>query len=448
MMRMKKEQTKKTDKLTSFQVTLLGFAGVILLGAALLCLPVSSKSGRWTPFINSLFTSTSAVCVTGLVAYDTATQWSYFGQAVILLLIQIGGLGVILTAASFAMVTGRKVGLFGRDSIRETISAPTLGGIMDVTGFVLKAFFLLEAVGAVCLAPVFIRDFGAKGIWMAVFTAVSAFCNAGFDLMGVRGPFSSLTSYAAQPVVNAVVMLLIVIGGIGFLVWEDVVRHGLRFRRYRLQSKAAIVTSAVLIVLPAVMFFFLEFSGLPLGERLAASLFQSITTRTAGFNTADLAAMDGSGKALTIFLMLIGGSPGSTAGGMKTTTVAVLFSAVFSVCMKRENAQIMNRRIDDETTKNAAVILVMYLTLFFFAGIAISEIEGLPLGDCLFETASAVGTVGLTLGITPTLGAVSKLILMCLMFYGRVGVLTLIYAAMGKKRRTLSKPPMGRLSVG
>ncbi len=436
-------------KLSSFQIILLGFAGVILLGALILTLPISSKSHEWTSFIDALFTSTSAVCVTGLVVFDTATHWTIFGQIIILLLIQIGGMGVVTIAVSLAVASGKKIGLFSRETMKNAISAPNVSGIVRLTGFIIKGIFLIEIIGALIMLPVFFKDYGAEGIWMAVFHSVSAFCNAGFDIMGTKsGEFTSLTHYSAQPVINITIMLLIIIGGIGFLVWEDICKHKWRIREYRTQSKLVLIVTAALIVLSAVYFFFFECGDLPVTERILASLFQSVTPRTAGFNTINLTAISDTGLYLMIILMLIGGSPGSTAGGMKTTTIAVLFSSAFSVFRKKDNAEVMKRRIDDETVKTASAVFLMYITLFLVGGMAISTIENLPITSCLYETASAVGTVGLTLGITPTLGSASKMILIMSMFFGRVGGLTLIYAAFGANKKQVAKLPADTIAVG
>ena len=435
-------------KLNSFQIIILGFLGAILLGTALLMLPVSAKHGRGAPFLDALFTATSAVCVTGLVLHDTATYWSGFGQAVILTLIQIGGMGVITVAAAFALISGRKISLMQRSTMQEAISAPKVGGIVRLTSFIIRTTLLFELLGAAVMAPVFCRDFGAKGPWMALFHSVSAFCNAGFDLMGARGAYSSLTSYASNPVINLTVMLLILIGGIGFHTWDDIRTNRLRFHRYKMQSKVILCATGLLLSGAAAYFFLFEFRALPLGERVLASLFQSVTPRTAGFNTQDLTALSEAGQAVTIVLMLIGGSPGSTAGGMKTTTVAVLFANAISTFRRQESSHYFGRRVDDDVVKNAATVLVLYLALFFFGGLAISLAEGLPMLTCLFEAASAVGTVGLTLGITPELGVVSQIILILLMFCGRVGGLTLIFAALAGTSKKGSVYPREKVTVG
>lgn len=426
------------------QIMVLGFAGVILLGAVLLTLPISSAAGTRTPFLDALFTATTSVCVTGLVVVDTGTYWSTFGHGVILTLIQIGGLGVITVAALFSILAGRKFDLFQRSSLQEAVAAPQLGGVVRLTRFVLIATLAIEFLGAVVLAPVFVRDFGwGEGLWRAVFHSVSAFCNAGIDLMG---GFSSMTAYMGEPLINIGLMALIVIGGLGFLTWDDIRTHGIHLRKYRMQSKVILSVTAGLILVPAVGFF-LEFHELPLGSRIWASLFQSVTARTAGFNTADLASMSESGKLTMILLMLVGGSPGSTAGGMKTTTLAVLIACAFAVFRKRQDAQLFGRRIAQDVVSTAVTLVLLYAGLSVGCAMVISVLEGLPLLTCLFETSSAVATVGLTLGITPQLGTASRWILMALMYLGRVGGLTLIYAASSGTRQ-IGKLPVEKITVG
>ena len=432
-----------------FRVIILGFLLVILLGSLLLMLPVSTQQGIGTPFLDALFTSTSAVCVTGLVIHDTATYWSAFGQFIIILLIQIGGLGVVTVAGAFAILSGRRIGLMQRSTMQEAIAAPHVGGIVRLTWFVLKTAMAIEFLGMALLFPVFYREFGlVSGAWYALFHSVSAFCNAGFDLMGIKVPFSSLTDYAGQPVVSLVIALLIVTGGIGFLTWEDIYTNRLHFHKYRMQSKVILVVTGVLILVPTLYFFFFEFSEAPAGERILLSIFQAVTPRTAGFNTADLTAMSEAGHSVIIILMLIGGSPGSTAGGMKTTTLAVLLANAFAVFRRRENPHFFNRRVSSETVSQASTILMMYLILFFIGGLVISTRENLPILPCLFETASAIGTVGLSLGITPQLDGLSHLILIVLMFFGRVGGLTLIFAALSHIRGNNTRLPQERITVG
>lgn len=443
----KKSNIKK--RLSSFQVILLGFAGVILLGALLLMLPISSAERVVTPFNEALFTSTSAVCVTGLVVKDTGSYWSAFGQAVIITLIQIGGLGVVTIAASFSMLAGRRISLMQRSTMQDAISAPKVGGIVKLTKFIITGTFIIEAVGAISMMPVFCKNFGAKGIWMSVFHSVSAFCNAGFDILGTEGnQFCSLTPYTSNPVINITVMLLIVIGGIGFLTWDDICNNKFKIKKYSMQSKIILLTSLILILLPAIYFFIFDYSDYSIGNRLLASLFQSITTRTAGFNTTDLTKLTRPSQAIMIFLMLVGGSPGSTAGGLKTTTMAVLILNAFACFKRKENVCAFGRRIDDSVIKNAATIVMMYITLFFIGGVSICTIEKLPLVASLFETASAIGTVGLTLGITPKLSLASQIILIILMYLGRVGGLTLIYATLSVKKQINAKLPLDKITVG
>lgn len=439
----------KRFHLTTFQTIILGFAAIIFLGALLLLLPISSRSGQTTSFLDALFTSASAVCVTGLVVVDTATHWSGFGQAVLLFLIQIGGLGIVTIAASMALLFRRKITLMQRTTMQEAVAAQKVGSIVRLTIFILTVTFSAELIGACVMLPVFCIDYGAKGIWLALFHSVSAFCNAGFDILGSpETPYPSLSRYAANPVINITVMLLIIVGGIGFLTWDDVRTNKWRLKRYRMQSKVILTTTALLIIFPAVYNFGVEFTDLPLGERILASLFQAVTPRTAGFSTVDPSKLSGAGRGLTIGLMLIGGSPGSTAGGMKTTTIAVLFATVFSVFGRRQETQMFGRRVESQTVRNAIALLLIYLTLFVLGGMAISLSEGLPLGDCLFETASAIGTVGLSLGITPSLHVFSKLILIFFMFLGRVGGLTFIFAALSGRKANLYKYPQEKITVG
>ena len=445
---MSEEMVCRKRRLSSFQIIILGFAGVILLGALLLMLPLSTTAGCVTPFHEALFTATSAVCVTGLVVQDTGSYWSVFGQTVILTLIQIGGLGVVTVAASFALLSGRRISLMQRSTMQDAISAPKVGGIVRLTRFILRGTFLIELIGALAMLPVFCRDYGWHGIWMAVFHSISAFCNAGFDILGTNhNLYPSLTGYVQNPVINITVMLLIVIGGIGFLTWDDIFENKWHFHRYRMQSKVILVTTLTLIVLPALFFFFVDFDALPLGTRVQAALFQSVTPRTAGFNTVDLPAMSGASLGVMILLMLIGGSPGSTAGGMKTTTFAVLLANMWATFRRREDAEFFGRRIDGSAVKNAATIAGMYLTLFFLGAFVIATAEQLPMSVCLYETASAVATVGLTLGITPQLGILSQGVLIALMFLGRVGGLTLIYAAFGSSPAH-SRLPQEKIAIG
>ena len=439
----------KKKHMTSFQLIIMGFAGVILLGTVLLMLPFSSAEKVITPFHEALFTATSAVCVTGLVVKDTGSYWSLAGQTIILALIQIGGLGVVTVAASVSLLSGKKISLMQRSTMQNAISAPKVGGIVRLTRFILRGTFLIEAAGTVLLLPVFMGDYGKKGIWMSVFHSISAFCNAGFDILGTDSSmFPSLTRYSGNILINLVIMLLIITGGIGFLTWDDIYTNKLNFKRYRMQSKIILMTTACLILFPTVFFYICDLTKLPMEKRLLAAAFQSVTTRTAGFNTINISEMSEASKAVMILLMLIGGSPGSTAGGMKTTTFSVLILNAIATFRSQENAGAFGRRLEYHVIKNAATIAMLYFALFFGGGIAISVYEGFPLLDCLYEAASAVGTVGLTLGITPELHVFSQVVLIILMYLGRVGGLTLIYAVFSGRNKGNAKLPLEKITVG
>lgn len=436
-------------KMSSFQIIICGFLAVILVGTMILMLPISTVGRQWASFETALFTSVSAVCVTGLVVQDTASFWSAFGQFVIMLLIQIGGLGIISVTAFLVTVSGRKISLLQRSLLMESISADQVGGIVKMTSFIFRLAFTVELIGATLMMPTFCINFGLSGIWMAVFHSVSALCNAGFDVMGTHsGTFSSLTYFSDSFGVVIPICALIVIGGIGFLTWGDVAFHGIHFKRYRMQSKVIIVTTAGLILFPTLFFFLNDFAAYPLKQRLCLSLFQAVTPRTAGFNTADMAAVTGVGRVMMIVLMLIGGSPGSTAGGIKTTTAAVLCANVISTVRRRRSTQLFGRRIDDETVRQSATLLMIYPLFVLAAAQVISFIEDIPIGPCIFETASAIGTVGLSLGITPSLGTVSHLLLIMLMFFGRVGALTIMFAATSRDGLEVSQCPFAKIHVG
>ena len=413
----------KLLRISSFQIIIGSFLAVILTGTLLLMLPVSSAEGVATSFGDALFTATSAVCVTGLVVHDTFRYWSLFGQLCILLLIQIGGLGTITLATVVTMLAGRKISLFQRSIMKDAVSADQIGGIVRYTLFILSGTLAVEFLGVITLFPIFFRKYPLpRCILYSVFHSVSAFCNAGFDLMGKDQPFTSLTGYTGSIPVNLTIMTLIVVGGLGFRTWSDIGKNKTHLHKYRLQTKLILTTTAILIFVPAVLFFIIEYQGYPLKERILASLFQSV--------------------------MLIGGSPGSTAGGMKTTTIAVLILNANGTFRHRDEASAFSRRISDQTVKIAATIFALYLTLFTVSSMIISLVESLPLLTCMFEAASAIGTVGLTLGITPQLGPVSRGILIFLMYFGRVGGLTLIYAAVPSRRMRNQRLPLENITVG
>ena len=445
---------RKIDRITPAQIIILGFLFLIAVGTALLMLPVSTSGPGGASFLDALFTATSATCVTGLVVQDTALYWSPFGQAVLLVLIQIGGMGVVTMAVAIFIFAGRHISLKQRWVMQESISAPQVGGIVRQTRFILKTALAMETIGAVLLALRFCPQMGVKGIWYAVFHSISAFCNAGFDLMGVRsGPCSSLTAYTPDGLVNIALILLIVLGGIGFMTWQDFREHKWHLRTMRLQTKVILSTTAILLAGGFLYFYFYEFQqpqwqSLGAGERFWAALFQAVTPRTAGFNTVNLADMTQSSQLVTILLMLVGGSPGSTAGGFKTTTLAVLLLTTAAVFRRRDTAHCFGRRLQNEAVHSATALFVIYLLLAVTGGILICCIDGIPLMGALFESSSAVATVGLSLGYTGGLSAASRLILIFLMYFGRVGGLTVIYAVTVKGTGKVSQFPQERLTVG
>lgn len=446
---------RRQERITPAQLILLGFFMLILAGALLLMLPAASRGPGGASFFDALFTATSATCVTGLVVQSTAVYWSPFGQAVILLLIQIGGMGVVTVTVAIFIFSGKKIGLKQRWVMQESISAPQVGGIIRMTGFILRTALVIEAVGAALLAVRFCPRFGtAKGLWYAVFHSVSAFCNAGFDLMGTKdAPYASLVSYAGDPLINLTIAGLIILGGIGFLTWRDVGDHRFHLSRYRLQSKLVLCTTAALLAGGFAFFFLYElrlpqWQGLDGGEQVLAAAFQAVTPRTAGFNTVDLTKLSQPGLLLTILLMLTGGAPGSTAGGFKVTTLVVLLLTIRGVLRRWESPQCFGRRLPEDVLRNAAVVFTLYLLLFLGGGFLICMIDGVSLMGALFESASAIGTVGLSLVGTATLSAPSRAILIFLMYFGRVGGLTLICAVFTSTKKAAVQYPQESVTVG
>ena len=432
-----------------------GYLCIILLGTLLLSLPAATKVAGATPISDAFFTATSATCVTGLVRYDTFTHWSLFGQLVILCMIQIGGVGFMTVAIMIMVVAKKKISLNQRSLMQNSISAPQIGGIVRLTEFIVLVTLLVELAGAVMLSFSYIPRFGrSKGIYFSIFHSISAFCNAGFDLMGdTTGEFSSLTGAAGQWYVGLVIMTLIVVGGLGFGVWYDLGKRKFDFKWLNLQSKMVITISASLIVLGALVLALLEwnqplFAGMSVSEKIHASLFQSVSARTAGFNTIDLAGMTEGSLFVMICLMFIGGSTGSTAGGIKTTTFWILCISVIATFRRKKNIEMFGRRMDEGITRTASCVFMTYLILTATVSVIISAIEGLPMLTALFESVSAMATVGLTLGITPGLGMVSKLLLAFLMLCGRVGSITMLLAFSSDKGVRNSKLPIDKVQVG
>ena len=440
---------QKHFRLSGAQTILLGFVVMIVIGALLLMLPVSTRSGEWTNVADAFFTATSAGCVTGLVVYDTQSHWSWFGQLVILILIQIGGMGVVTMTTILSKIVGRKLGLQARTTMQEAVSAPNLGEIMKYTRFIFIGCVIFELTGAVLMSPVFIAEYGPlKGIWRALFTSISAFCNAGFDLNGKYGEFSSMMPYMDHPLIVLTLVFLILTGGLGFLTWMDIRKHGLKFYRYSTQSKIILVMEIILILVPMIYLWFGEYGDLPYNQRFLASLFQAVTPRTAGFNTTDYNSFSGTGIVMTIILMLIGGAPGSTAGGMKITTVAILFFTMISVFRREKGPAVFKRRITQDAIYGAIAVFMLDVMLAMFGAMCIAKIENIAFLKTLFESASAVATVGLSMGITPTLSLASKLILIFIMYTGRVGGLTLVFAAISRRSTVNKQYPADNIAVG
>lgn len=422
--------TIKNIKLSYTDIIVYGTLGIIFLGALLLSLPVSSKTGVATPFIDSFFTSASAFCVTGLVIYDTFTHWSLFGQTIILLLIQVGGLGFMTTLTLFSIFLRRKIGLKERRLLMESANTLKIGGIVLLVKKIIIRTIIFESIGALILAFSFYTQMGFKeGLFNGIFHSVSALCNAGFDLMGKYGQFSSMTTYSNNIIVNITIMSLIIIGGLGFIVWDDIFSNLVDFKKFQLHTKIVLTTTAVLILGSSILFFIMESKNSMISmsskEKIIASLFQSVTPRTAGFNTINMNNLSEGGTLLTILLMIIGGSPGSTAGGIKTTTFITLFIAAWSSAKQSSDVSIFKRRLETDTIKKASAITFIFMTTALSSIILLSVIQNFSLKEIMFEVFSALGTVGLSLGITPLLNNFSKIIVALLMYAGKVGVLSI-----------------------
>lgn len=447
-------QLKKFQfNLTYTRSIALSFLGIILAGSLLLMLPVASRTREVTPYINALFTATSATCVTGLVVYDTFTHWSLFGQLVILCLIQIGGLGFMTMMTLMSMVLGKTISLHERRLLMQSAGTLQIGGVVMLLRRIAYGTLLFEGAGTILLALRFCPKMGFfTGLYNAVFHAVSAFCNAGFDLMGRFQAYSSFTLLHNDILVNITLMALIVLGGLGFIVWNDILTLRQNIHKYKLHSKIVLVITTFLIVIGAVLFFLFEYNdtlaGMPLYQKIMASLFGSISPRTAGFNTVPLDRMHDSTSLLTIILMFIGGSPGSTAGGIKTTTFAVLLVGTIASATQSKGITVFKRRLEDDVLRKASAVFTIYVTAVLACSLLICAMQDFGLKDVLFETVSAVATVGLTTGITPLLNGVSKILIAILMFGGRVGGLSLALALAEKRERVPIDRPVEKIMIG
>ena len=436
------------------KLSAIGFVILIFTGAILLSLPISSRSEIGTPFIDALFTATSATCVTGLIVYDTYSHFSVFGQSIILLLIQIGGLGFMMIGTMFMLVLRRKIGIRERGLLKDSVSTDYIGGVVRLAKHILVGTFIIEGIGALILSIKFSYEMELlPAIFNGIFHSVSAFCNAGFDLMGRYGRFTSLTRYSGDLVVNTVIMSLIIIGGIGFVVWEDIYNNKLNMEKYKLHSKIVLITTILLIITSALGFYILEKRNLMLDlsikEIILTSLFQAVTPRTAGFNTIDTASLSEGSKLLTMILMIIGGSPGSTAGGIKTTTFVVAILTVISSVKRTNYLNIYNRRLEESILSRAYSIITIYLIGATFAMLIISFSQPeLILGDIVFEVFSAIGTVGMSTGITSRFNTISKIIIILSMYCGRVGSLSVLLAVTESKSNVILKKPVEKIIIG
>ncbi|MBQ7357577.1 MAG: potassium transporter KtrB [Clostridia bacterium] len=452
---------KKTYKhsLSTAQIIMLSFLLAILVGSLLLWLPISSASGHSVPYIDALFTATTSTCVTGLVTLPTFSTWSIFGQAVILILIQIGGLGIITVMSGFMLALQKKMGLGERLLVQDAFNLNTLSGLASFVKKVIIGTFIVEGIGALLYMTVFVPDFGARGIWISIFNSVSAFCNAGIDIFAA----DSLCSYAANPMINAVTCALIIVGGIGYVVWWDIARIMPEFKRkglkclrsLTLHSKIAIWTTLILILGGAVLIFAFEYNNpvtignLSLFDKIQVSIFQSVTTRTAGFASVPQENLTNASSILCVILMFIGGSPVGTAGGIKTVTVAVLFASALSAVRGKDEVTLFNRNISTETLKKAVAVLCSSFAILMVSTLALSACTDASALDILYETASATATVGLTRGITPALNTAGKLIITATMYLGRVGPISLAFALnVKKKSHNIIKNPTEDISVG
>lgn len=423
------------------QVVALGYLAVMIVGTLLLALPCSSREGTWTGFTDAFMTSTSAACVTGLIPVSTYHHWSAFGQAVLLVLMQVGGLGIMTLMASFTRLLGRNMTLGERKLFMLSTGNDSVGGVTKLIRSVLLYTFSFEAVGAVILAARFIPQHGAYGIWEAVFHSVSAFCNAGFDLMGKYGQ-SSLTGYAGDVTVNLVIMALILCGGMGFIVWQDIFACRFDSKKFTLHTKVVLVMTGILLFSGAVLFLLFE-SGktMPFGERILTAFFNSVTARTAGFNTVELAALSPASAALMIILMIIGGAPGSTAGGIKVTTFVTLLAGTLASARQVSATNIFKRRIEGDLVRQASAIATIYFSVVSLGIVSVAAIERIDLSWVTFEVVSALSNVGVTMGITGSLSVASKLILCLLMYFGRVGMMSLVIALAAKRENIpISRP--------
>lgn len=440
-------------RLSRVQTIALGFILIIGLGTLLLMLPMASRSGQSTGFLNALFTATSSTCVTGLIVVDTYTNWTLFGQVVILCLIQIGGLGFITIGMFFSVFLKRKIGLKERNLIQESVNSLQIGGAVRLVKKIVCYAIAFEGIGALLLMIRFIPKFGwVKGIWYGIFHSISAFCNAGFDLLGQFEPYGSLTMYYDDVLINVVIMALILTGGIGFIVWDDISNHKWDVKKYMLHTKIVLSMTIILVLGGALCFYLFERNNLLLGMdfkgQVLSSFFGSVTPRTAGFNTTNTGAYSEATRMLTVILMFIGGNPGSTAGGIKTTTMVVILLSVWSNLRNQKGLNIFGRRLDEDAIRKASTVFSINLLLATVCVTILSALEPLPLSDIMMEVFSAVGTVGISTGITRDISTASKYILIMLMYCGRIGSMSFALSFTEKKKCMPIQLPVERITIG
>lgn len=449
--------TKRKIEPSTTQIIMLSFLAAITLGTLLLCLPISSADGVGAPFIDALFTATTATCVTGLVTLTTATAWSGFGQAVILILIQIGGLGIITVMSGLMMLLNRKMGIGDRLLIQDSFNLNTLSGLKSFIKKVLAGTFIVEGIGALLYMTIFVPEFGPRGIWISVFNSVSAFCNAGMDVIGDN----SLCSYATNPIINLTTSALIILGGIGYVVWWDIIRVAGEsknkrrlFRRLTLHSKLAIFGTAVFLFVGALLIFTFEYNnpntlgGYGLFDKIQLSFFQSVTTRTAGFASLPQENLTDTSAIVSLLLMFIGGSPVGTAGGVKTVTIIVLIASAATTVSGKSEVSLFGRTVSRASVEKASAVCAVSFGIMFLSTLLLSLTQQLSLMDVLYETVSATATVGLSRGVTPSLDTVGKVIIIITMYLGRVGPISLAIALSRKVKTNLIKDPVENISVG
>lgn len=441
-------------RISKVQFIALGFLIIIILGTLLLMLPVSSRDGNATSFLDALFTATSASCVTGLVVVDTYTHWSFFGQIVIICLIQVGGLGFISIGLIIALLLGRRVSLRHRGLMQESVNTLQIGGIVRLTKKMIVGTLIFEGIGALILSIRFAFIMSpARAVFYGIFHSVSAFCNAGFDLLGCYGEYNSLCGFEGDWTINLTISALIITGGLGFVVWDDISKNKLNIKRYRLHSKIVLAVTASLLVAGTILFLVFEWNntmaGMNAPTRFLAAFFSSVTPRTAGMNSVDTGALTPASKLLTMILMFIGGSPGSTSGGAKTTTLFVMVAYLWTTMCGKYGIDVFGRRLKEDVVRKAALVIGFNMLLFITGAMVIfAQQPELGFSDVLFEVISGISTVGMTTGITRSLGTVSRIVIILLMYCGRIGSLSFALSFSENKRVVPLQQPEEEINIG